>query len=514
MKRLKFCLILVTLAIIGMPVWSQNITFGAWGRVVITPLASSGDYSAASAATSTWGDAPYISFSVHGIAPSKNIGFDIDFDFGYNVLNGNYNIVGDNAKAWVNPLGLILPSEFNMLKLVAGRFHEDELRGQIGATEFGSWILPNGSKDEDNIFTRFKASAGAYVRLEPLKWLDSTWNGLTLHMAFGSNTIGAFGNGLRAPLNLYNNEANNTNLGANFSYDQWGENDGPRLTSAKDVFRAGQYAVGYRVPDVGLARFQFIGRNRNVFRIPSIGTSGITKDEEKQLVVGIDRGNAQKNTDIIEFAFLYDGLPGLKIDAGVKLPLEDKTKNSIAVIDDVFTGRTHHVITDNLKSHEYTIQLARVISVGANWTPSFLEALNIQTRLDYSFGAKIERDDKQTIKEDGAIFNFWLTPSYKVLDALSLGVDFGMEIKQEDKAIVNGQPWPVGADLAAVTRSTDFGFAPWFELEVGGGKVRTGVVVMIPGIARYKNDETTGKVNPKFLGDPVISVPISITYSF
>ena len=498
---------LAILLAVSAPSWAQ-IEFSSWGRVVITPLAFSGEYSAVSAATSTWYDVPYVSFSANGTAPSKNIGFNIDFDFGYNIQSNGYNIVGDNAKIWVKPLGL-LPDRFNMLKLVAGRFNEDELRGKVGATEFGSWTLPNGSKDEDNIFTRIKASAGAYVRLEPLLWWDSPWNGLTLHATFGSNALGAFGNGLRAILNLYNNEANHTD--SNFYYEKWGEYDGERLTSAKDVYRAGQYSIGYRIPEVGLARFQYIGANRNVFRIKPITSSGIEEDE-KVLVLGIDRGDPQKSADTLEFAFLYDGLSGLKIDVGAKLPQEFKTKNTIVAIDDIFNGRTIHVDPDGKKTHEYTVQMPRRISAGINWTPSFLPELNIQTRFDYSFGGKIVREDERTSKEEGSIYNFWITPSYKVISALAVGLDFGMEIKEEDKIAYEGSAY--APDVTVVTQWTDFGFAPWFELAVGGGKVRAGVVVMLPGIARFKNDSTTGRVNPKFLGDPVISIPISITYSF
>ncbi len=277
-NRILLCAVVIMFAA-SIPSWAQ-ITFSSWGRVVITPLSFTKSesqnelYSAVSAATSTWGDAPYISFSANGTAPSGNIGFNIDFDFGYNVLNGNYNIVGDNAKVWAHFLGMVLPEQKDLLKVVAGRFNEDELQGRIGATEFGSWVLPNGSRDEDNIFTRFKATAGAYVRLEPLSWWDSPWNGLTFHAVIGSNALGAVGNNLRAPLNLLNNEANQTN-GYGESYNEgWGSDyDGDRRTNALDVYRSGQYALGYRIPDIGLFRFQYIGSNADVYRMDSYGSN-------------------------------------------------------------------------------------------------------------------------------------------------------------------------------------------------------------------------------------------------
>jgi len=531
MKHRTIFFVLAIFLAVSAPSWAQ-IEFSSYGRVVITPLAFSGPYSAVSAATSTWGDVPYISFSANGAAPSGNIGFNIDFDFGYDSQNQKYNIVGDNAKAWIKPLGLLVPERFNMLKLVAGRFNEDELRGKIGATEFGSWILPNGSKDEDNIFTRFKAGAGAYVRIEPLLWWEeapgkaSPWNGLTLHAAFGSNSLGAFGNGLRAILNLYNNEANKTDSNQNYEKSSVYDPDDPRYTSAADVFRAGQYALGYRIAKVGLARFQFIGANRDVFRLDSIMQSGITDstDIPTLLVTGIDRGDRQKSSDTLEFAFLfdgnglgdlYDGLKGLRVDVGVKLPLEFTTKNTVKVLDDLFDGYVHESPEVTPKTNRYTVQMPRRISVGVNWTPSFMEELNIQSRFDYSFGGKIVQEPKDggsisASREEGAYYNFWITPSYKIISAFTVGMDFGMEIKERDTASgYSGNP-----PNMAVTEWTDLGFAPWFELSVGGGRVRTGVVVMLPGMARFKNDKDRGKVNPKFLGDPVISIPISITYNF
>ena len=506
----------------SMPCWAQ-ITFSSWGRVVITPFAftsseSQGEtYSTVSAATSTWGDAPYISFSANGKALSENIGFNIDFDFGYNVLNGNYNIVGDNAKVWLYPLGLLFPNQKNLIKLVAGRFNEDELRGKIGATEFGSWVLPNGSKDEDNIFTRFKATAGAYARLEPLAGVDTPWNGLTLHIAFGSNALGANGNGLRAPLNLYNNEANQTN-GDSLSYnDGWEDYDGDRRTSALDVFSAGQYALGYRLPDIGLFRFQFIGSNNDVYRMDSLGTNTnhTRYDISKRLVAGIDRGN---NGGMLEFAFMYDGYEGLRVDAGIKLPLEYTTNLPIQVIPDIYVpelGFTVNGHQNGRKGDEYAVQVPTVVSLGANWTPAFLPELNMMTRFDVSFGGKTEmkdaaESDKISI-ENGTVFSAWLVPSYKLNNIFTLGLDMGMDIHTGDTVFLNGQE---RSEWKEVSTYNDFGVSPWADIQLGGGRVRIGLVIMFPGSFRDKADGTGGYVTPKFLGDPVISLPISVTYSF
>lgn len=512
MKQRNFILALVISLAVSMPLQAQ-ITFSAWGRAVITPLAFSGDYSAVSAATSTWSDVPSIGFSANGTAPSGNIGFNLDFDFGWNINSNSVAIIGDNAKAWIKPLGLVLPERFNMLKLTAGFFKEDELRGKIGATEFSSWTVPNGSKNEDNIFSRFNFTAGAHFRVAPLLWLDSPWNGLSIQGAFGSNSIGAPGNALRAILNLYNNEANHTDPA--YNYDTWAGNDGDRNTSALDVYKAMQIALAYRIPEVGLARFQFIGNNRNAFRLqPLSNTINYTQDE-KQLVAGMRSDlDATKNADVIEAAFLYDGLQGLRIDAGVKIPLEYSSKINFIVYERIFNGLSREEI-NNSANKEYTVQFPYVIALGASWTPSFLPALNIMTRIDTSFGGKIECTELGNTVEAGNTFGFWLVPSYKVFDNFTLGLDFGMDMHGEDTVIEHNIP--VEKMRTEISEYLDFGFAPWIELGVGGGKVRVGVVVMLPGSPRYKPYTSGNNVirnNPKFMGDPVVSFPISFTYSF
>jgi hypothetical protein len=521
--RKIICAVIVALAA-GVPCWAQ-ITFSSWGRVVITPLAFTRNeqigetYSAASAATSTWGDAPYISFTANGKSASENIGFNIDFDFGYNVTNSNYNIVGDNAKVWLHPLGLVFPDQKKILKLVAGRFNEDELRGGIGATEFGSWVLPNGSRDEDNIFTRVKATAGAYARVEPLIWMDSPWNQLTLHLAFGSNALGALGNALRAPLNLYNNEANQTNGEGNSYNDGWGEYDGDRMTSAADVYKAGQFAIGYKIPDIGLARFQFIGSNNDVWRMDSVGTiSTHTRDDiAKRLVTGIDRSG---NGGMLEAAFQYTGYKGLKVDIGYKFPLAYTTDQAITVVPPIYdpdAGITVTGWTNGKKTYDFIVQQPMVVALGANWTPNFLPNLTVLARFDCSFGGQISMKDPATPNDDvwyknGPIINVWLVPSYKLNNIFTLGLDIGIDVHTGDSAYIQGRD---REEWKKVTSYNDFGVAPWTDIQLGGGRVRVGVVIMFPGSFRDKADGTTGQyVTPKFMGDPVISVPVSITYSF
>jgi hypothetical protein len=476
---------------------NAEITFGGWGRAVVTPYAVSGDHSAVSAATFTSGDSPSIGFTANGVAPAGKIGFKIDLAYG----DGSAGL-GDNAKIWVKP--------FEIFTLTAGFFKEEDLRGKIGASEFAAWILPNSSKGEDNIFQRFDAFAGAHFKIDPLKWLDSPWNDLTIQGAFGSNAPGSPGANVRAILNLLNNEDNDT---LTSTYDEsYSEYDGDRKVSAIDVYKAMQIAMGYRIPDIGLARVQFIGNNRNVFRWGEQGSVNQIYNLEKKIVTGM---NTNRDADIIEAAFLFDGINGLKVDAGIKLPMEYTTKNDFIVYPRVLgtDGVVYNEIP-NANHKEYTVQQPYVFALGISWTPDFLKALNLMARFDMSFGGSVKSDEDGKEIKNGSIMTAWIMPSFNITEEFKAGVDLGFDIHGVDTLKITGEN-PVKAQTD-VSKYTDFGFGAWAELALGGGRIRTGVVVMIPGSPRYRYNASSQTYTyiPVFTGDPVISIPISFTYSF
>jgi hypothetical protein len=486
--------------ILGLGTASVNaqITFSAWGRGVVTPLAftkdDNGVHSAVSAITFTSMDRPVIGFTANGRAPSGQVGFNIDLAYGGGVVD-----VGDNAKVWVKP--------FEIFTLTAGLFKEEELRGKIGSTEFAAWLLPNSSKNEDNIFQRFDALAGAHFKLEPLKWIDSPWSGLSIHGAFGSNASGQSVNNVRAILNLFTNEDNET---APEVYD---ESDGDHKMSALDVYKAMQIALAYRIPDIGLARAQFIGNNRNVFRWGEVNqnTSQVDKYYEKKLVSGI---STNKDSDIIEAAFLFDRIKGLNVDVGTKIPLEYTTKTDFIVYPRVVG--TDGIVKNEIKNsnkNEYTVQAPIVIAAGASWTPGFLEDLNILGRVDFSFGGKIESEETGIKVKNGSIFSLLLVPSYKI-GVVKVGLDIGFETHGLDTLAIRGQnPDKPRTDASEYT---DFGLGPWAELNFSGGKIRTGIVMMLPGTPRYvyNANSVTYAYSPRFRAEPVFSIPISFTYNF
>jgi hypothetical protein len=481
-----------------------QVTFSSWGRVVVTPLAFTNDddgiHSAVSAASYTSMDRPVIQFTANGVSPSERIGFKIDLAYG-----GGQTGVGDNAKVWIKP--------FNMFTLTAGLFKEEALRGKIGASEFAAWILPNGSKGEDNIFQRFDATSGAHFKLDPLLWLDTPWNGLTVQGAFGSNARGAAVNDIRAILNLFTNEDNDT-MKDLAVYDEGSANyDGDRKMSALDVYKAMQIALGYRIPDIGLARFQFIGSNRNVFRWSEITAASRNPpaDKEQKLTTGL---NTNHDADYIEAAFLFDALEGLKVDLGVKIPLEYTTKANIVIYPQV-VGTDGQVKSEiaNKTNKEVTVQEPYSIALGVSWTPVSFSALNLTGRFDMSLGGKIEIPGDVKV-ENGFVMSGWLMPSYTITGSFKAGLDVGLEIHGLDTLWQRGMP--MDKAQTEISQYVDFGAGPWAELGVGGGKVRLGLVMMLPGTPRYKrnSDSMTFSYSPQFRAEPVFSFPVSVTYSF
>jgi hypothetical protein len=496
---------LMILMLICPVVWAE-ISFSAWGRGVVTPLAwttdEDGAHSAVSAATFTSSDRPNIGFTANGIAPSGKIGFRIDLAYG----NGEVGI-GDNAKVWVRP--------FDIFTLTSGFFKEEELRGKIGASEFAAWILPNSGKNEDNLFQRFDAFAGAHFKLHPLKWIDSEWNGLTIQGAFGSNAPGAPGNNVRAILNLFNNEDNNT---LPYQYDESDDYyNGDRKMSAIDVFKAVQIAGGYDIPGAGLFRVQFIGNNRNVYRWTSEEAGFPSR--ETRLVTGM---NTNRDADIIEAAFCFNRIGGLIVDAGTKIPLEYTTQDSTLILypQVIDTAGQVHTEINNANGDNVTIQQPYVAALGFSWTPFFLRDLNIKARVDMFFGEKItvtsSLDNSESVRiTKGFGINAWLMPSYRVFDVFTVGLDIGIESHAEDTIWKNG----VGNAPAAQTKPSryfDFGGGLWGELNLGGSnRIRVGFVMMLPGTVRYRNnqDHSLIKYSPQFRAEPVFSIPISFTYS-
>jgi hypothetical protein len=465
-------------ASIGAQSWTDLFKMSAWGRVVVAPLSISEGGSSVSASTFTGTTLPSIGVKIAGTAESGKIGFNLEpgftVDFSNNLAYVRVADVGGNAKVWAKP--------FDFLKLTSGWFSEDDFRGAIGTTEFASWLLPNSGKDEDAIFTRFRATLGAHFKLEPLFFLESEWNGLVVEGAFGSSKspLGSGTGDMRANRNLID-------------------------LSAADVFRRMQVGLGYTLPEIGFLRVQFIGNNRTQLRIDYTNAAGT--DAGQTMAYGLSTSG---DADVLEAAFKLTAIGGLVVDVGAKIPLRYTTETGFTVYPALYPNDAQ-VTFDGM---ERIVQKPYCVSAAANWTPSFLESLNVIARVDASLGGSVEAPSQYKIFF-GADVGAWLLPSYKLSDELKVGVDLGMELRQRDQ-------WqqPIGKEIISYTEGSgffDLGAGSWIELALGGGRIRAGAIAMLPGSERWayiSGNATKYRWRRTFTGDPIVSFPISVTYSF
>ena len=131
-----------------------EITFGAWGRGVLAPVASNGDGTQAFQSTS-WGGQPRVGFEINGV--SDNVGIRVTM----NADDGSGVAIHDEAKIWVKP--------FDFLKIQAGKIQNNTLRGDWC---FGSWnwLRPSWINDEGITFSNFE-NTGMQVELFPVEGL-------------------------------------------------------------------------------------------------------------------------------------------------------------------------------------------------------------------------------------------------------------------------------------------------------------------------------------------------------
>jgi len=170
--------------------------------------------------------------------------------------SGSPSFGGENfLQAWWSPL--------EWLRLDAGRFDDDRLRGRIGDDEMG--LFTNMMFTQDQIFSRIRVRNGFMLSATPIE-------GLLLATALRELVV--FENDNTTPGNI--NFVNNRNVNG-------------------DAWRNMTFAVGYTIQDIGAIRLQYIGD------VPPAGTPGITRDNN------------------LEFAFALTAVDGLLLDLGAKM---------------------------------------------------------------------------------------------------------------------------------------------------------------------------------------------------
>jgi hypothetical protein len=452
MKRFLTGLVLAGL-VISSSLSAADFSWSGWGRAVFNPLTFAGEDSSVSAATHSSADLPRITFALAGTSDSEIIGFNADFYW-----DGGIPAVGESANVWAKP--------FDFIRLKIGKYNENDYRGTIGNSEFASWILPNSGKDEDAIFTRFQATGGAFLAVSPLVWLDSEWNGLSIAASIGSSYGGGRGN--RNVLGM----------------------------DALDVYKAIHVGLGYTIPQIGFFRAQFIGNNRAEL----LYLYGSRAPTDRKLMEGLTKN---RDADVVEAAFSFTMIEDLNVELGIKIPFKFETNASI----ELYPALYPIIPTETANLRDSVVQLPYAFALAADYA---LNDFRILARVDLSLGGVSEQ--VRVVKFNyGMTLGAWINPSYRFMGNIIAGIDMGMEMHAEDtrETLLNG--------VQTIENSNyfDFGFGPWIEKDLGQGSIKIGVTVMFPGTDRYSYDRTrTPSFLPTFTTDPVISFPISLTYSF
>ncbi|MHB9293868.1 hypothetical protein Holit_02987 [Hollandina sp. SP2] len=318
-------------------------------------------------------------------------------------------MLGDFAEVWIKPI--------DALRIDAGRFNVDTLRGKIGDGGLKNYTVNSGGADD--IFTRFKGENALTLSLTPIQGL---FVGVQLNK-----------------LVQWKSESKTTpNHAISSSY--W------KTDGTTDGYQNIQIAAGYEIAGVGLARIQFIGAE------PLLTMK--TKEPEATPKEYTDVINASAYHKI-EGAFAYTGMSGLILDVGAKIPLAFKEYKS--------DGNTQKI-----GNYQAPFQASLGVQYGSG-------ALTVPVRVDAKFAGitdDTEDDDADAVSEP-FILNAHLWPSYKVLENTTVGIDFGLEFI--------GETAKDGEKVENKDGGMRIGFGAWLEQSYGPGSVKVGLAYRLAG---------------------------------
>jgi hypothetical protein len=260
---------------------------------------------------------------------------------------------------WVKPT--------DWLRFDVGSLEDWTLWGKFGQPRFAPYTQRTG--DEDSIFTEFYYPSGALVTVRPN---DNLFIGVGVPLLKSNN--GDKPNSYQ-PSYLINAE------------------------DAEKTYERVQAAVGYTIDGVGLVRFQYVGANPKATVTTTDGISLVTVNSHAK----------------IEGAFAYNGVSGLLIDAGFKIPVKFEQDGGEFLAPYQISGG-FRVNSGNL---------------------------TFEGRVDSKFGGEVKVDaDSDNKSKIAPEIGVHLTPSYTI-DTLVIGLDGGLEWYGEntnqDGNIINGR---------------------------------------------------------------------------
>ena len=396
-----------------------------------------------------------------------------------------------NAKVWVQPL--------SWLKITMGRFEEDDLRYKIGApgSGFGNYevYVRASQHDENAIFSRFKSNGfGTHITLTPIE-------GLYVGAAFGSVT--------------------NSRSFTAISED-----------GALNVLKNAQIGTGYKIPNIGFARVQWIGELPfTSFEDFQAGRSNEYRNDIKNINNGtyqfLARDEWLANAAAVQGAFQLTAIQGLNVDIGISIPLLMKWTNT-----DLRTG---HPIDEVL-----WIEQKKPVIFGIGADLSRYKPWRVYGRVDIEMGGyrKIYKVDDPNLsasyenyyedKKEGTDIFGSIFVSYDLPKNWVIGVDFVWDYRFNDEreaAIYDtsfkttwarGNGDNVGSSgerdptltishtVGEPNNYLDLGFGIWARWNVAGGDMRFAVTMKVPDVSNHGHDGAK----------PQLFIPIMFNYTF
>ena len=187
-----------------------EITFGAWGRAILVPIANNGDKTVAGQNQSWGGWGRATGLNIDGSDAEGKAGFSMSYR---NKTNGDAE-TGDNAHFWIKPV--------DQVKIYAGKVEWNALRGNACLPAW-DWIRPSFEVGEDHIFKNY-AGTGLLADIRPMDNLI-VYVGVPLTNAFSSTK------------------------------------DDKSNDEAANVYKRTQAGFGYTIDGIGTIKAQFCGKN-------------------------------------------------------------------------------------------------------------------------------------------------------------------------------------------------------------------------------------------------------------
>jgi len=275
----KLVSVLFALLLVGSFAFAQDeepkAQVGSWSRFIFVPASSvdGGDNEAYTGPSWASGSRIGVGFS----GTSEKAGFNLDLH-----SNGNNFGVGDQAKIWVSPIA--------MLKIQGGKVQEDTLRGKFDDSDtLNASKTLTGVVGKDDYFKRFYPNLGVVVSLTPA---EGVFIGMALDAA----------NSVPETLSVMTDDDDDA---ATPDVVETMLTGGTKTTYygllTEDMLKNIQIGAGYTIPNIGLARVQYIG-------------------------------GGDDSPKWIQAAFAYTAMEGVLVDAGIKFNTEaDTAQNLVSV---------------------------------------------------------------------------------------------------------------------------------------------------------------------------------------